>query len=463
MPLNRWIEHIRKFARENNMTYSCALSDPNLKDGYIPSPKRVGKRATAPAVAAREREATTAAAAAATVIPEKWRQLLLRPQGIGSALLLHRALKVAKNNWIRGNADKNGVLYMEELTKKQQMYLDADGDATVRGKGSVLTVKGFEDNKDLINAIMEEIAGTGGGVIDLYHSGGMGQQQAFKIRLRGTAKQKREALAGVENWLEKIPSGQIIEDLYDSEFKEQRANTVATDKATKADTRLAAATAWLGRPLNEFNPKDVVRSWKLLTKQKNFSISGINTILKEAKDNAPELISRLYALTERFSSQKQETQDDFKKSLLSKIYWEANLRNLPADLGMEIASYLNLPKGLTKEIADRRNNTSTTKKTGKGRGSRVPTSEIQRLRSIKRLREARQREFDIGNYNVLVPPLSTINATLDFLGDDDDFEPQPPNPFPPTEQGLYGRGRYRDIDYTRTIPHHKFLEMFNMF
>ena len=54
MPLNRWIEHIRKFARENNMTYSCALSDPNLKDGYIPAPKRMGKRATAAAVAERE-------------------------------------------------------------------------------------------------------------------------------------------------------------------------------------------------------------------------------------------------------------------------------------------------------------------------------------------------------------------------------------------------------------------------
>ena len=34
-----------------------------------------------------------------------------------------------------------------------------------------------------------------------------------------------------------------------------------------------------------------------------------------------------------------------------------------------------------------------------------------------------------------------------------------------TDEGMdiYGRGRYRDIDYTRTIPHHKILEMCDMF
>jgi hypothetical protein len=40
---NRWVEHIRKFAKDNNMTYSCALSDPNIRDGYIPAPKK-GKK-----------------------------------------------------------------------------------------------------------------------------------------------------------------------------------------------------------------------------------------------------------------------------------------------------------------------------------------------------------------------------------------------------------------------------------
>jgi hypothetical protein len=71
---------------------------------------------------------------------------------------------------------------------------------------------------------------------------------------------------------------------------------------------------------------------------------------------------------------------------------------------------------------------------GGASGSRVPTSEIQRLRSINRLRKLRQKEFDKGNYNVEVPPLSTINADLDFLGGKS--EPQPNNPL--TRQALSG-------------------------
>jgi hypothetical protein len=33
---NRWVEHVKEFARKNNISYGCALSDPNLKKGYIP-------------------------------------------------------------------------------------------------------------------------------------------------------------------------------------------------------------------------------------------------------------------------------------------------------------------------------------------------------------------------------------------------------------------------------------------
>ena len=31
---NPWIEHVRNFAKKNNMTYSCALSDKNISNGY---------------------------------------------------------------------------------------------------------------------------------------------------------------------------------------------------------------------------------------------------------------------------------------------------------------------------------------------------------------------------------------------------------------------------------------------
>jgi hypothetical protein len=75
-------------------------------------------------------------------------------------------------------------------------------------------------------------------------------------------------------------------------------------------------------------------------------------------------------------------------------------------------------------------------KKGGARGSRVPTSEIQRMRLINQLRQSRQREFDRGNYNADRPPLSTINADLDFLGEKN--EPQPTNPVPPTRRALVG-------------------------
>jgi hypothetical protein len=118
---------------------------------------------------------------------------------------------------------------------------------------------------------------------------------------------------------------------------------------------------------------------------------------------------------------------------------------------------------------------------GGARGSRVPTSEIQRLRLINQLQQERQREFDRGNYNVVVPPLSRINADLDFLGEKN--EPQPPNPIPPTRQALSDMEggvrrpmednfffpardrdrRYDMVDYNRVIPHHMGFRMTSVF
>ncbi len=31
---NPWIEHIKKFAKEHNITYAAALSDPKCKESY---------------------------------------------------------------------------------------------------------------------------------------------------------------------------------------------------------------------------------------------------------------------------------------------------------------------------------------------------------------------------------------------------------------------------------------------
>lgn len=36
---NRWIEHVKEYAKKNNMSYSKALTDPDLKKDYVPTVK----------------------------------------------------------------------------------------------------------------------------------------------------------------------------------------------------------------------------------------------------------------------------------------------------------------------------------------------------------------------------------------------------------------------------------------
>ena len=43
---NEWIEHVKKFVRENNMSYGCAISDPRCKASYKPKHKIVTKPPT---------------------------------------------------------------------------------------------------------------------------------------------------------------------------------------------------------------------------------------------------------------------------------------------------------------------------------------------------------------------------------------------------------------------------------
>jgi hypothetical protein len=40
---NRWVEHVRAFAAKNKMSYMCAMSDPDIKKGYIPTEKKKQK------------------------------------------------------------------------------------------------------------------------------------------------------------------------------------------------------------------------------------------------------------------------------------------------------------------------------------------------------------------------------------------------------------------------------------
>lgn len=31
---NKWIEHVKDYSKKNNMSYACALSDPDIKNNY---------------------------------------------------------------------------------------------------------------------------------------------------------------------------------------------------------------------------------------------------------------------------------------------------------------------------------------------------------------------------------------------------------------------------------------------
>ena len=37
---NRWIEHVRQYAKDNNVSYACALSDKNVSKNYTKSEKK---------------------------------------------------------------------------------------------------------------------------------------------------------------------------------------------------------------------------------------------------------------------------------------------------------------------------------------------------------------------------------------------------------------------------------------
>ena len=40
---NRWVEHVRAFAAKNKLSYMCAMSDPNIKKGYLPTERKKHK------------------------------------------------------------------------------------------------------------------------------------------------------------------------------------------------------------------------------------------------------------------------------------------------------------------------------------------------------------------------------------------------------------------------------------
>lgn len=385
---NRWVEHVKEFARKNNISYGCALSDPNLKKGYIPigdkrrkpeklemavpdtsvKPKGIvikpheviPLQQAFPDTAVKAKNITIKPRPLAATLGDDFallRALLLRPFGIGTAMLLQKGLVKAKKEWIDGSLSPNAVLTILELTRSQQTHLKSDGE---EGRsGALIDVDKVEANRKEIDDLLAAITGQMG-ALELYHGGGMGSPHAFRMKLRGMGgiKQKREVLANVAKWLEKVPSVAAVRELYDKEFSGQRAEMARSEAAAKTDARVSGATAWLGHPLTEIDYKDVVRSLKALIKKHAFKYNGIQTLLKETDGNSAELISRVYkslsGLVDR--SRWDPILEDFKKSLLAKGFWVENVKRLPADLGAHIGSFLNLPKGVMKQLVARRTN-----------------------------------------------------------------------------------------------------------
>ena len=107
--------------------------------------------------------------------------------------------------------------------------------------------------------------------------------------------------------------------------------------------------------VDQIDYKDVVKSIKATLKKFGSTIKGITTLYKNY-DTAPLLISRAYEVFKTFTEKKDEHVAEFRRLLLDKGFWNENIKRLPADLGAHVASFLNLPKGLMKDIIDRRNN-----------------------------------------------------------------------------------------------------------
>ena len=386
---NRWVEHVKEFARKNNISYGCALSDPNLKKGYIPigdkrrkpeklemavpdtsvKPKGIVikpheviplQQAFPPMGQAMAKKIDIKPRPLAATLGEfdLLRKLLLRQGGLASAMVVQKGLVKAKKNWIDGSLSPNSVLVVLEITNTQSGFLDADGDFA--RKGVYISVATTEINKKEINDLLNAIGGKEDG-IEFYHTGGAGSSKSFRMKLRGDGiKQKRAILANISKWLEQVPSVAAVKELYDKEFKEERGKLATSEETARKDSRLSGATEWLGHPLSEIDYKDVVRSFKALIKKHKFKYNGIQTLLKETDGNSAELISRVYKTLAGASNRSvwDPILEDFKKSLLAKGFWVENVKRLPADVGAYIGSFLNLPKGVTKELIARR--------TGKG-------------------------------------------------------------------------------------------------
>jgi hypothetical protein len=82
---NAWVEHIRKYAKDNNMTYACALTDPNCKGSYKKAPKPLTQK--------KERELMGAEEATTKAIIKKKKDHKEKVVALKSKMLKTQAIK----------------------------------------------------------------------------------------------------------------------------------------------------------------------------------------------------------------------------------------------------------------------------------------------------------------------------------------------------------------------------------
>jgi hypothetical protein len=76
---NPWIEHIKKFAKANNTTFGCALSNPKTKETYKKPSQTQTKQPTFKEIAENRKKADKSAKAGSSVIRKRARSWFTSP------------------------------------------------------------------------------------------------------------------------------------------------------------------------------------------------------------------------------------------------------------------------------------------------------------------------------------------------------------------------------------------------
>jgi hypothetical protein len=493
MPLNRWIEHIRKFARENNMTYSCALSDPNLKDGYIPAPKRMGKRARESLeMGAEDINRAEAKKAPAKKAPAKRMKRVIDIVG-------------------RKDSETGRVYYYNRFHDKSEAYGIVNNKVMIIGEviEDYDDVNFFDDPKPVASNVR------------FYNSDKKPYPPSLNNLQEGLPAKAPSSAKKAPSPAKKAPSPAPATAPSPAEAKaEAQALYVEyarlhrqkwTNKIQKQLEIVEPKLNKITQPIlkkeleqNYFTDEDgkKIRFKLILPEKRRFGKSPLHLSFTDEDGNV------IKDLTE---NGEENTHTNPYEELLKAIKRRFQYRLFNRTAGLKDVTDLEklLPNLLTKEQKEEMPDIyGRFSKTGAGMGMRggadvgytTPPNEPANplpihLRNaiVNATRRPPNAQRVINFINLIAPIQDVRNRYLDAIDDGHSYNAQQivslrrrfnaymntPNPEDEgwtddeasveggarTDEGMdiYGRGRYRDIDYSRTIPHHKILEMCDVF